>query len=61
MIEIGDQTYALSDPLVLVVLGLGVALGVIIILLVVSLRATRRSSDPLIFQLDRLGLSLIHI
>lgn len=58
MIEIGDQTYALSDPLVLVVLGLGVALGVIIILLVVSLRATRRSSDPLIFQLDRLGHSV---
>ncbi|WP_224824987.1 DNA recombination protein RmuC [Cognatishimia sp. MH4019] len=58
MIQLGDQTYALSDPLVIAALiGVG-ALLLIVILLVIAVRAAGRSArlaEPLAQQIGVLG------
>ena len=58
MIQIGDQTYAFSDPLVIAVLiGVGAVL-LILILLVIAVRAAGRSArlaEPLAQQIGILG------
>ncbi|MEL7026132.1 MAG: DNA recombination protein RmuC [Pseudomonadota bacterium] len=58
MIEIGGQTFDLSDPVVLAVLaGAGLVL-LVLVLLVLALLAARRSArmaEPMIYQLDQLG------
>jgi DNA recombination protein RmuC len=59
MIQIGDNTYALDDPVVLAVLA-GVAIVLLIlILLIVSVRAAGRSAravEPLNLHLGQLGM-----
>jgi len=58
MIKIGDQSYALSDPRVLVVLGGAVLLVLVLGLLIVAVRRAGRSANmaaPLIYQMDQLG------
>jgi DNA recombination protein RmuC len=58
MIEIGGQTYSFSDPLVIASLaGAGVVL-LILVLLVMAIRASRSATDPLIYQLDRMGRTI---
>lgn len=58
MIQIGQQTYSFSDPLVLAALiGAGL-LVTLFILLILTLRAAGRSAgmaDPLIYQMNNLG------
>ena len=58
MIQIGDQTYSFSDPVVIAVLAAVAAFLLIVLLLVLSLRAVRRSADPVIFQMSELGRSV---
>jgi len=58
MIEIGGQTFAFDDPLVIAVLAGGVLTLLVVVLLVLSLAAARRSArlaEPLIYQMDQLG------
>ncbi|WP_095587481.1 DNA recombination protein RmuC [Actibacterium ureilyticum] len=58
MIQIGGQTYHLSDPLVLIVLvGSGISLLVLILLVMAVVRAGRASkmTEPLIYQMNQLG------
>ena len=64
MIQIGDQSYSLSDPLVLLVLG-GVAVALLmVILLIVAVRASGRSArlaEPLSQQIAHLGHRVQHL
>ncbi|SDN76594.1 DNA recombination protein RmuC [Lutimaribacter pacificus] len=58
MIQIGDQSYALNDPAVLLVLGGAVLAALFLILLVVAVRAagrTARVAEPLAQQIGMLG------
>jgi DNA recombination protein RmuC len=58
MIQIGDTTFNLSDPLTLAALGAGVLLLLITILLFAAIRAASRSArltEPLIRQMGDLG------
>lgn len=58
MIEIGGTSHALGDPAVLAVLGGGALLGLVVVLLIISVRRAGRAADmtgPLIYQLDQLG------
>ena len=58
MIQIGDTTYALSDPLVLAALVAAALLLLIVILLIGATRAANRSArltEPLIRQMGDLG------
>ena len=58
MIEIGDQTYALDDPAVLLVLAGGLLALLFLILLIVAVRAAGRSAriaEPLAQQIGQLG------
>ena len=58
MIQIGDTTLNLSDPLTLAALGAGVLLLLIVILLFAAIRAASRSArltEPLIRQMGDLG------
>ncbi len=58
MIQIGDMTLDLNDPLVLAALAVGVVLFLILLLLILSLRAVGRSArmtEPLSHQLGALG------
>ncbi|MBO6882404.1 MAG: DNA recombination protein RmuC, partial [Marivita sp.] len=55
MIQIGDLVLDLSDPVVLLALGLG---GLVFVLLVMSLLSARRAaklSEPLVYQLAQVG------
>ncbi|MDF1855685.1 DNA recombination protein RmuC [Pseudooceanicola sp.] len=55
MIQIGEQSYAFNDPIVLAVLIGAAAFLLICLLLVLAIRASRKAADPLIYQLDHLG------
>ena len=58
MIQIGDTTFNLSDPLTLAALGAGVLLLLITVLLFAAIRAASRSArltEPLIRQMGDLG------
>ena len=58
MIQIGDQTYAFSDPLVIAILAGAGAVLLILILLIVAVRAAGRSArlaEPLAQQIGVLG------
>ncbi|AAV96588.1 DNA recombination protein RmuC [Ruegeria pomeroyi] len=58
MIQIGDQSYSLQDPMVMAVLGGGAALLLILLMLFLSLRAANRSArttEPMAQQLAWLG------
>ncbi len=58
MIQIGDQTYALSDPLVVAALIGAAVVLLIVILLIVAVRAAGRSArlaEPLVQQIGILG------
>lgn len=58
MIQLGEQTFALDDPVVLAVLiAAGVLLLVLILLVMAVVRAGRASkmSEPLIYQMNQLG------
>lgn len=58
MITFGGQTYALNDPLVIMVLAAGGALLLVLFLLILSLRAARRSArmaEPLAQHMAILG------
>ena len=55
MIQIGDLVLDLSDPVVLLALGLG---GLVFVLLIMSLLSARRAaklSEPLVYQLAQVG------
>lgn len=58
MIQIGGQSYALGEPVVIALLAGGGALLLILILLVMAIRASRSATDPLIYQLDRMGRTI---
>ncbi|MHC0052342.1 DNA recombination protein RmuC [Actibacterium sp. D379-3] len=61
MIQIGDQSYMLNDPLVLAVLVVAGVIGLVLILLVMAVRRAGQSaqmSAPLIYQMDQLGRSV---
>ncbi|MEL7345386.1 MAG: DNA recombination protein RmuC, partial [Pseudomonadota bacterium] len=58
MIQIGDQTISLSDPMVIAALAAGAGFLLIVLLLILSMRAARRAADPLIFQMSELGRSV---
>ncbi len=58
MIEIGGTSYAFGDPAVLAVLGGGALFGLVLVLLIVSVRRAGRAADmtgPLVYQMDQLG------
>lgn len=58
MIEIGGTPFAMSDPLILTLLGLAAALLLIVILLIVTLRAAGRSArmtEPLGYEMGALS------
>ncbi len=58
MIQIGNQSYSFSDPLVLAALIGAALLLTLFILLILTLRAAGRSAgmaDPLIYQMNSLG------
>ncbi len=58
MIEIGGTPFAMSDPLILTLLGLAAALLLIVILLIVTLRAAGRSArmtEPLGYEMVALS------
>ena len=58
MIEIAGQTYALDDPIVLLVIGACVLGLVVLVLLVMTVRRAGRSADlmtPMIHQMNALG------
>ncbi|MEL7177394.1 MAG: DNA recombination protein RmuC, partial [Pseudomonadota bacterium] len=58
MIQIGDQSYAFSDPLVIAILAGAGAVLLILILLIVAVRAAGRSAklaEPLAQQIGVLG------
>lgn len=58
MIQIGDTTLSISDPLALTALGLGAFFILILILLVAVLRSagrTARAAEPLAWQMGELG------
>ncbi len=58
MIEIAGQTYAFDDPIVIAVLAGAFVLLLVIVLLIMALRAARKSAtmaEPMIYQLDQLG------
>lgn len=58
MIEIGGQSYTFSDPIVIAALvGAGLVL-LILVLLVMAIRSARSATDPLIYQLDRVGRTI---
>ncbi|WP_439122835.1 DNA recombination protein RmuC [Marivita sp.] len=55
MIQIGDLTLDLSDPVILLALALG---GLVFVLLIMSLMSARRAaklSEPLVYQLAQVG------
>jgi len=58
MITLGGRAYALDDPAVIAGLVAAAVLLLIVVLLVMAIRAARRSTDPLIYQLDLLGRSV---
>ena len=61
MIQIGDQTYTLDDPSVLVVTGGVIAILAILILLIVTLRGlskTARMTEPMFQHMTHLGQSV---
>ena len=61
MIQIGDQTYTLDDPSVLVVTGGLIAIFAILILLIVTLRGlskTARMTEPMFQHMTHLGQSV---
>ncbi len=58
MIQIGTQSYALNDPLVLAALVGGAVLILILVLLIMTARAAKRSarmSGPILHQMNDLG------
>lgn len=58
MIQIGDQSYAFDDPLVLAVLFGAAVLVLILVLLIMAVRAAARSArmaEPLAYQVGQLG------
>jgi DNA recombination protein RmuC len=58
MIIVGEQTYALGDPIAIAVMAAGAVLLLVLFLLILSLRAARRSArmaEPLAHQLAALG------
>ncbi len=58
MIQIGDQNYALNDPLVMAGLGVAAVLVLIVTLLFMAVRRAGRSAsmtEPLIYQMNQLG------
>ncbi|KAA2312555.1 DNA recombination protein RmuC [Pseudooceanicola sediminis] len=55
MIQIGSLTLDTSDPLTLVILGGAAGFVILLILLIFSLRAAARASDPLIWQMTQLS------
>ncbi|MEX0286655.1 MAG: DNA recombination protein RmuC [Paracoccaceae bacterium] len=64
MIQIGDQTYALDDPMVIGAGGLLALLLLIVLLLWLALRAANRSAQailPLTQQVGQLGQSVQHL
>jgi len=61
MIEIGDRTFAIGDPLVIGTLAGAAIVLLILLLLALSLRAARKTasmSEPLIWQMNELGKSV---
>lgn len=61
MIKIGEQSYALNDPLVLGALGAAAVLLLVLVLLVLTVRRAGRAAElsaPLIYQMDQLGRSV---
>lgn len=58
MIQIGDQSYSFSDPLVIAALAGIAAFLLIVVLLILSLRAARKSADPVIYQMSELSRSV---
>jgi len=58
MIQIGGQSYALDDPMVLIVIGGAVAVLAILLLLIIALRGlskTARMTEPMFHHMNRLG------
>ncbi|MFP7674773.1 DNA recombination protein RmuC [Marivita sp. S0852] len=55
MIRIGDLAFDLSDPVVLVVIGLGALVFVLLILSLLSARRAAKLSEPLVYQLAQVG------
>lgn len=58
MIQIGEHSYMLNDPVVLVVLIAGGLLALVLILLLITLKRAGRAAhaaDPLIYQMNDLG------
>ena len=61
MIQIGDLTLDLSDPVTLLALALG---ALVLLLLVLSLASARRAaklSEPLVYQLAQVGTQVLLI
>ncbi len=61
MIQIGDQTYTLDDPSVLIVTGGVIAIFAILLLLIVTLRGlskTARMTEPMFQHMTHLGQSV---
>ncbi|MBR2656171.1 MAG: DNA recombination protein RmuC [Loktanella sp.] len=55
MIQIGDNTYAFSDPVVLIVLGATATLVLIVILLITTLRRAGRSGEAVNYVAHQVG------
>lgn len=58
MIQIGDVTYSLTDPLVLGAIAGGLAILLLFVLLIIAVRRAGRSADlvaPIAYQLGNLG------
>ncbi len=55
MIQIGDNTYAFSDPVVLIVLGATATLFLIVILLITTLRRAGRSGEAVNYVAHQVG------
>ena len=58
MIRLGDITLNLDDPMTLAALAGAAAFGLVCLMLILVLRASRRAADPLIYQMDRLGRTI---
>ncbi len=61
MIEIGENTYVLNDPMVMAALAGAAVMLLVLVLLILSLRASRRSArmaEPLAQHLTQLGQSV---
>ncbi|OWU86363.1 recombinase RmuC [Oceanicola sp. 22II-s10i] len=58
MIRIAGHTFSLEDPVVLIGLGGAVGFVLICLLLLLSIRASRKAADPLIYQLDQMGRTI---